>query len=55
VLTVRGERIEQVTAFIARSAEPRDQRAFERYPDEAVDASKVAAVFERFGLPERLD
>jgi RNA polymerase sigma-70 factor, ECF subfamily len=55
VLTVRGDRIAQVTAFIARSDEPRDPRAFARYPDEAIDASKVAAVFGRFGLPERLD
>ena len=55
VLTLRGDRIEQVTAFIVRSAEPRDPAAFERYPDEAVDAAKVASVFERCGLPDRLD
>jgi RNA polymerase sigma-70 factor (ECF subfamily) len=55
VLTVAGDRVEQVTAFIARSAEARDPSEFERYPDQAVDASKVAAVFERFGLPGMLD
>jgi RNA polymerase sigma-70 factor (ECF subfamily) len=55
VLTLRGDRIIDVTAFIARSAEPRDRQVFERYPDEPVDASKVGAVFERFGLPDRLD
>jgi RNA polymerase sigma-70 factor (ECF subfamily) len=55
VLTLSGERIKEVTAFIARSAEERDPDAFARYPDEPVDAAKVAATFERFGLPARLD
>src|SRR5207244_11167321 len=40
VVTFRGSLISQVTAFIARSAEPRDREAFARYPDEPVDASK---------------
>jgi RNA polymerase sigma-70 factor (ECF subfamily) len=55
VITLRGDLISDVTAFIARSAAPRDREVFERYPDEPVDASKVGAVFERFGLPARLD
>jgi RNA polymerase sigma-70 factor (ECF subfamily) len=55
VLTLHGEKVSDVTAFIARSAEPRDREAFERYPDEPVDAEKFAAVFARFGLPAQLD
>jgi RNA polymerase sigma-70 factor, ECF subfamily len=55
VLTLRGSQISDVTAFIARSSEPRDREAFEHYPDEPVDASKVGAVFERFGLPTQLN
>jgi RNA polymerase sigma-70 factor, ECF subfamily len=55
VLTLRGDQVADVTAFIARSAEPRDPEAFERYPDEPVDAAKVGAVFGRFGLPDQLD
>jgi RNA polymerase sigma-70 factor, ECF subfamily len=55
VLTLRGDEISNVTAFIARSAEPREREIFERYPDEPVDVSKVGAVFESFGLPDRLD
>ncbi len=55
VLTLRGSLISEVTAFIARSAEPRDREVFARYPDEPVDASKVDDVFERFGLPTQLD
>ncbi|MCP9491011.1 MAG: nuclear transport factor 2 family protein [Solirubrobacteraceae bacterium MAG38_C4-C5] len=55
VLTFEGDRIKEVTAFVTRSAVERDREAFVRYPDEPVDASKVAAVFERAGLPGRLD
>jgi len=54
VLTLRGDQVSDVTAFIARSAAPRDREVFERYPDEPVDADKATAVFERFGLPEEL-
>ena len=54
VLTLRGEKVSDVTAFIARSAEPRDPEVFERYPDEPVDVEKVGAVFGRFGLPDQL-
>jgi hypothetical protein len=56
VTTLRQpDRIKEVTAFITRSAVERDREPFARYPDEPVDASKVAAVFERAGLPGRLD
>jgi RNA polymerase sigma-70 factor (ECF subfamily) len=55
VLTLRGTQISDVTAFIARSAEPRDREVFERYPDEPVDEVKFDDVFGRFGLPARLD
>ena len=55
VLGLRGAQVSDVTAFIARSAAPRDREVFERYRDEPVDASKVGDVFERFGLPPRLD
>jgi RNA polymerase sigma-70 factor (ECF subfamily) len=54
VLTLRGDRIEQVTAFIARSAAPADEGHAD-FPDHAVDPARVVAVFERFGLPDRLD
>ena len=54
VLSLRGEEVSDVTAFIARSAEPRDGEVFERYPDEPVDRARFAALFERFGLPAQL-
>jgi len=54
VLELRGEQVAAVTAFIARSAEPRDREVFERYPDLPADEGKVDDVFARFGLPTRL-
>ena len=54
VLTLRGSQVSDVTAFIARSAEPREREVFERYPDEPPDAAKVDDVFARFGLPATL-
>jgi RNA polymerase sigma-70 factor (ECF subfamily) len=54
VLTFRGREVADVTAFIARSAEPREPEAFERYPEEPIDYDKVAGFFGRFGLPDRL-
>jgi RNA polymerase sigma-70 factor (ECF subfamily) len=54
VLSFQGTQIRDVTAFIARSAEPRDPSAFEQYPNEPVDAGRLADLFERFGLPAEL-
>lgn len=55
VLSLRGEQVSDVVAFIARSSEPVEPERFERYPEEPVDTEKVAGFFERFGLPTRLD
>ena len=55
VLTLRGARISDVTAFIARSSAPRTQDELDQLPDQPADARLVTAFFERFGLPARLD
>jgi RNA polymerase sigma-70 factor (ECF subfamily) len=55
VLTLRGAQIKEITAFIARSTDVRDRDVFARWPDQPPDPSKVVAIFERFGLPGRLD
>ncbi len=55
VLTLRGDRIAEVTAFITRSADGRDREDFARWPDLPPDLSKVESIFERLGLPSRLD
>ncbi len=54
VLTRRGEEIEQVTAFIARSDELSDLERVLRYPDEPVDPGKLERVIKPLGLPEQL-
>jgi RNA polymerase sigma-70 factor, ECF subfamily len=55
VLTLEGARIKEVTAFITRSTDAPDRDFFARWPEQPTDPAKVAAVFERFGLPSRLD
>jgi RNA polymerase sigma-70 factor (ECF subfamily) len=53
VLTLEGDRIREVTAFVVRPADTPD--GYSRWPDRAADPSRVEAVFRRFGLPDRLD
>jgi RNA polymerase sigma-70 factor (ECF subfamily) len=55
VLTMRGEQISDVTAFVARSIEPEEREAYARWPDQPLDAPRKLAFFEQFGLPEQLD
>ena len=54
MLTFRGERISDVTAFVARSIEALEREAYARWPEQPVEPSRLRAYFERFGLPERL-
>ncbi len=54
VLSFDGGLVGDVTAFIARSAEPREREAFSRYPDQPVDRRRLHGVFESFGLPAAL-
>jgi RNA polymerase sigma-70 factor (ECF subfamily) len=55
VLTLRGDRISDVTAFIARTPPPDDDReAILRFPDREADPERMAAAFENFGLPASL-
>jgi RNA polymerase sigma-70 factor, ECF subfamily len=55
VLTLRGERISDVTAFIARSADDPDREVIARLPEQPYDDRRLAAAFEQFDLPERLE
>jgi RNA polymerase sigma-70 factor, ECF subfamily len=55
VLTIRGDRISAVDAFINRSIESSDPESYARFPEEPVDPERMTAYFERFGLPEQLD
>jgi RNA polymerase sigma-70 factor, ECF subfamily len=53
VLTMEGERIKEVTAFVVRPANTPD--GYSRWPEYAADPQRVQSVFDRFGLPDRLD
>jgi RNA polymerase sigma-70 factor (ECF subfamily) len=55
VLALRGDRIKEVTAFITRIAPTPDREVVARMPDHPADPERLAAAFENFGLPERLD
>ena len=55
VLSLRGDRISDVTAFIARTTPVPDREVIARLPEQPADADRLAAAFENFGLPARLD
>jgi RNA polymerase sigma-70 factor, ECF subfamily len=55
VLTLRGDKISDVVAFVNRSTEPEEREAYHRWVDQPTDAGRLAGTFERFGLPPRLD
>jgi RNA polymerase sigma-70 factor (ECF subfamily) len=54
VLTLRGDRISDVTAFITRSTDIPDREVIARLPEQPAHAGRLAAAFENFDLPERL-
>jgi RNA polymerase sigma-70 factor, ECF subfamily len=54
VLTLRDDRISDVTAFIARAADTDDREVLARMPEQPYDELRMAAAFERFELPDRL-
>jgi RNA polymerase sigma-70 factor (ECF subfamily) len=54
VLTLRGNQISEVDAFLTRSTEDPDREVLARLPEQAFDPGRLAAAFERFGLPEEL-
>ena len=55
VLSFRGDLVSSVTAFIVRSTASPDPEAYERFPEQAMDARRLAGSFERFGLPAYLN
>ena len=54
VLTLRGELVSDVTAFIVRSTDDPDPEAYTRFPEQPMDRRRLIGTFERFGMPERL-
>jgi RNA polymerase sigma-70 factor (ECF subfamily) len=54
VLTLRGELISDVTAFVARSSESTEREDYALWPEQPYDERRLKSTFERFGLPLRL-
>jgi RNA polymerase sigma-70 factor, ECF subfamily len=52
-ITLEGDRIKEVTAFITRMADSADREFYARWPDQPLDRARFT--FERFGLPACLD
>jgi RNA polymerase sigma-70 factor, ECF subfamily len=55
VVTLRGREISDVTAFVVRSIEESEPAVYARWPEQPADVTRLAATFERFGLPDRID
>jgi|SRR5215211_2614659 len=53
VLTIEGNKIKAITSFINRSTESRKPEDYVRYPEQPPEDDLI--VFERFGLPDRID
>ena len=51
VLTFRGEKIADVTAFVARATDIPEDGSYARWVDEPIDPRRLYATFESFGLP----
>jgi RNA polymerase sigma-70 factor (ECF subfamily) len=54
VLTLRGDKISDVTAFITRSTEDPAPEVLARMPEQPFHKPRLAAAFENFGLPAQL-
>jgi RNA polymerase sigma-70 factor (ECF subfamily) len=54
VLTFKGDKVSDVTAFITRTAPTPDREVILRMPEHEFDARALAAAFGNFDLPERL-
>jgi RNA polymerase sigma-70 factor, ECF subfamily len=55
VLTLRGDKIAEVDAFITREPTEPDPEVIARMPEQPIDPDRLQAAFGNFGLPERLD
>jgi RNA polymerase sigma-70 factor (ECF subfamily) len=54
VLSLRNELVSDVTAFIVRSIDAPAPEAYVRFPEQPIDARRLAGTFDRFGLPHQL-
>ena len=54
VLSLRGDRIKDVTAFVVRTTEVEREDQFHRWVDVVADPKRLELAFGRFGLPDAL-
>lgn len=54
VLTLRDDRVSDVTAFIVRAIGAPEPDAYVRFPQQRMDPRRLHSTFERFGLPANL-
>jgi RNA polymerase sigma-70 factor (ECF subfamily) len=54
VLSLRDDLVSDVTAFIVRSTDATEGEAYVRFPEQPMDARRLAGTFEIFGLPAQL-
>jgi RNA polymerase sigma-70 factor (ECF subfamily) len=54
VLTLRGEQLAEITAFVTRAIEAPDRDAYAQWPDQPTEPEQLTGLFERFGLPVEL-
>jgi RNA polymerase sigma-70 factor, ECF subfamily len=55
VLTLRGEMISDVTAFIIRNPVSSDREVIARMPEQPMDPERLETAFRAFGLPDRIE
>ncbi len=55
ILSLRGNLISDVTAFIVRTSDATEAEAYIRYPEQPMDRQRLTGTFDRFGLPDRLN
>ena len=55
VLSLRGDLVSDVTAFIARSTDAPEPEAYVNFPTQPMDERQLAVTFSRFGVPDRLN
>ena len=54
LLSLRGDKVKDVTAFVVRTIEVDRDDQFHRWVDVVADPKRLELMFGRFGLPESL-
>jgi RNA polymerase sigma-70 factor, ECF subfamily len=54
VLSLSGDKVQDVIAFVVRTAELADPEDFARWAAQPIDEERAVATFQRFGLPDAL-